>query len=160
MIRSRLLLAAGAAAALTGVAIALYATHAWGMRPCPLCILQRMLFVGFALVAIAGAIWPRPAVGAVAGATALAGAGVASWHLYIEANPLKATCGLVGEEPWWETFAYWAGEQIPFLFNPTGDCAAGYKLLGVSFAAWSLALFLALLLLSAAALARPRGPRR
>ena len=160
MTPSRLLLGAGAAAALTGVAIALYATHAWGMRPCPLCILQRMLFLAFAAFAAAGAVWTLRPLASLAGLAALTGAAVAGWQLYIEANPLKATCGLVGEEPWWETFAYWAGEQIPFLFNPTGDCAAGYKLLGVSFAAWSLALFLALLLLSAAALRRPRGIRR
>jgi disulfide bond formation protein DsbB len=158
MTRPRLFLAA-AAAAIAGVAIALYATHAYGMRPCPLCILQRMLFVVFALVAATGAVWPRRLPAAAAGLTALAGAGVASWQLYIEAHPLQATCGLGQDEPWWETFAYWAGKQVPFLFKPTGDCSAGYKLLGVSFAAWSLMLFLVLLAASAAAFFRSRTRR-
>lgn len=154
MTRTRLLLGASGAAAVAGVAIALYATHALGMRPCPLCILQRMLFVAFALIALTGAIWPAQPLAAAAGVIALTGAGVAGWQLYIEANPLQARCGLGLDEPWWETLAYWAGEQVPFLFNPTGDCAAGYKLLGVSFAAWSLLLFMALVLASTAALPR------
>lgn len=152
MNRPARLLAVGAAAAVIGVAIALYATHVWGMRPCPLCILQRMLFIAFALVAAAGALRAARALAALAGVIALSGAGVASYHLWIEANPLQASCGLAENEPWWEAFAYWAGEQVPFLFNPTGDCAAAYKLLGVSFAAWSLGLFAVLLVASAAAL--------
>jgi disulfide bond formation protein DsbB len=160
MNRSGLLLAASAAAAAAGVVFALYATHAWGMRPCPLCILQRMLFVAFALAAAAGALRGARPLAALAGVIALTGAGVASYHLWIEANPLQAACGLAENEPWWESFAYWAGEQVPYLFNPSGDCAAAYKLLGVSFAAWSLALFVALLLASAAALGAARPRRR
>ena len=72
----RLTLAAMAALCLAAVGAALVSQHVFDMRPCPWCILQRVIFVGIALLCIVGALLPSAAraLAALAGLLALSGA--------------------------------------------------------------------------------------
>jgi len=40
---------------LAAVAFAVYSQHQWGMQPCPWCILQRIVFLAIAAVALLSA---------------------------------------------------------------------------------------------------------
>jgi disulfide bond formation protein DsbB len=77
---------------------ALILQHLQSQAPCPLCILDRVAFLLYALIAIAGAIH-RPAPRAAAlyvggmGLAALAGLGVAGWHVWTLHHP-KFGCGI------------------------------------------------------------------
>jgi len=60
--RARMLLAAAACFALIGFAI--YSQFAWGLKPCPLCIFQRIAFAALGVVLLlAGLSAPKGAAG-------------------------------------------------------------------------------------------------
>lgn len=119
------------------------------LAACPLCILQRMLYLLlgveglFALFVVRAA---RPLAGLMA-ATAATGAGIAAYQTWLQRFATDTNCG--ANQPWWEQFVNWAGVQSPLLFEATGLCSeAGWKFLGLSIAEWSLALFSAMTLLA------------
>ena len=56
----RLTLAAMAALCLAAVGAALVSQQVFDMRPCPWCILQRMIFIAIALLCLVGASVPSP----------------------------------------------------------------------------------------------------
>lgn len=131
---------------LVGVSVVLAAT--FDLAACPLCILQRMLYLLLALeAALLFVLDPRWVAGAM-GVTAATGAGVAAYHVWLQrfASGL-VTCG--GQQAWWERWIDWAGQQLPWLFGASGQCAeASWTLLGLSIAEWSLLCFSALTLLA------------
>lgn len=118
------------------------------LAACPLCILQRMLYL---LLGVEGllalfVVRARPLAGLMA-ATAAAGAGIAAYQTWLQRFAANASCA--GNQPWWEQFVNWAGAQAPLLFEATGLCSeAGWRFLGLSIAEWSLALFAAMTLLA------------
>lgn len=128
------------------------------LAACPLCIVQRMLYLLLAVVA--GAAIPfatRPigrrlgalAVGLVAGT----GAGVAGYQVWIQRVSPATSCS--GRLAWWEEIVESAGELVPFLFRSSGLCSdPAWKLLNLSIAEWSLLAFIGLLLLAALTLRR------
>lgn len=85
------------AIALVPLALALGAQYGLGIRPCFLCHLQRLPWIGLAI--LAGAVWARPSWerAAAAGAWILiaAGLGLAGWHLGVEEGwlPQPSACG-------------------------------------------------------------------
>jgi disulfide bond formation protein DsbB len=119
------------------------------LAACPLCILQRMLYLLLALEAIAAwlltgsataSVLPRRAAALVMAATALAGVGIASYQTWLQRFAKGASC--TADQPWWEHFVNWAGAQWPLMFEASGLCSeAGWKLLGLSIAEWSLFAF-------------------
>ncbi len=114
------------------------------LAACPLCILQRMLYLVVGLIALLGAM-----VGGGAGRRLIAlllalsaglGAFIAAYQSWIQHHPEAPSC--VADAPWWETFVYWAGEQVPSLFLSSGMCSdPGFKLFGLSIAEYSLMAF-------------------
>jgi disulfide bond formation protein DsbB len=83
---------------------------------------------------------------------ALAGAGIAAWHVRLKSMPQLLSCG-PGLEAMLENFPL--TQVMPRILRGSGDCAdAAAVLFGVSLPAWSLAGFLALALALVAALAR------
>ena len=62
MIRSRGLMLAAVLVPLAAVAAALVSQYAFDMQPCPWCVLQRLLFVVMALVALPGLLVNRVGV--------------------------------------------------------------------------------------------------
>jgi protein dithiol:quinone oxidoreductase len=147
------LLLAVAAVSLGLVGFALYLQHQMGWAPCPLCVIQRYVYVLVALLALLFAILPRGASRFGAGLTGLAalgGAGVAGWHVWVKANP-SVSCGIDPLETSLNRIP--PAEWMPFLFKADGMCSTPYPpILGLDITQWSLLWFsvLALVLLWAA----------
>ncbi|HVL76093.1 MAG TPA: disulfide bond formation protein B [Noviherbaspirillum sp.] len=139
---SKPVLLAIAAVSLGLVGYALYLQHQLGWAPCPLCVIQRYVFVGVAAVCLLGALLPRAAapVGAGLGAlVALGGAGVASWHTWVKANP-TVSCGIDPLETALNRIP--PADWMPFLFKADGLCATPYPpILGLQVPHWSLIWF-------------------
>ena len=132
---------------------------------CPLCILQRMLYLLLALEAIAA--WtlagpthptalPRRMAALVMTVTALTGAGIAAYQTWLQRFARGVSC--TADQPWWESFVNWAGSQWPLLFEASGLCSeAGWKFLGLSIAEWSLIAFTSMALAMLLALRRNKA---
>ena len=146
-----------AALALAGVVAALVGQYGYDMRPCPWCILQRVLFVLIALLCLLGALpASRPAQRVAAGGgVLLAALGIAAalWQHFVAAK--STSCNLTFADKL--LGALQVESLSPQLFGITGSCAdAAVDLLGVPFEFWSLALFVVLAVLAMPAL---RGAR-
>ena len=116
-----------------------------GLEPCPLCILQRYAFVAVALLALPGAIAPRRlgvASAIAAGLMALAGAGVAIRHLYLQWNPPEWASCLPGIEVMVQQMPL--ARVLPRIFQGGGECTVVQKFLGLTIPGWSLIWLLAL----------------
>lgn len=154
--KSLLLFAAFICIALLGVA--LYLQFVEHMQPCPMCILQRYAFAAVAVICIVFALLPASALrlgAALATLAALAGAGAASWHLWVMAHP-GTSCGIDPMETALNNIP--TAKLLPFLFTADGLCATPYPpVLGLSIPQWSLIWFLLLALnLGRAALLKRR----
>lgn len=139
------LFAATGAAAVGLVAGGLVLAHTMNLAACPLCILQRMLYLLLGIEAIAAwflarARATRLAAALLMAATALTGAGIAAYQTWLQRFAKGVSC--TADQPWWEHFVNWAGSQWPLLFEASGLCSeAGWKFLGLSIAEWSLIAF-------------------
>ena len=128
------------------IGLALYLQEQEGLEPCPMCILQRYAFTVLGIVALVAAIHgPRgvmlKAYGALCALVALAGAGVAMRHSYIQHFPPKIeTCGtdlefLVNTFP--------ISQALPKIFAGSGSCSAvDWTMMGLSIPEWALVWFL------------------
>ncbi|MBI5898177.1 MAG: disulfide bond formation protein B [Rhodocyclales bacterium] len=118
------------------------------LAACPLCILQRMLYLLLALEASLALSLARTATAKRLAAlpmlaTALIGAGIAAYQTWLQRFAKGVSC--TADQPWWEHFVNWAGSQWPLLFEASGLCSeAGWRFLGLSIAEWSLAAFTAM----------------
>ncbi len=143
----RLLWLAMALVAMGSVVVAVGLQHIEGLDPCPLCIIQRYLHLAVAACALGAALTRRSAsivFGVAAILAALGGASVASHQVWMQQNPIVASCSrqlfeLVNEA----LPAQW----LPALFRGAGDCLANdWALFGLTMPAWSLVLFCAYLI--------------
>ena len=129
-----------AAACVAGVAAALLAQYRFDMRPCPWCIVQRLIYVVIAVVCIVGARGrglQRPAA-ALTVLLALLGIASAVWQHVVAAK--QFSCDLTAAD---RIITALRLEAIaPWLFQVTASCAeAAVSLAGVPFEYWSLALY-------------------
>jgi disulfide bond formation protein DsbB len=137
-------LAAIAAASLIAVGTALTLQYHWDMQPCPWCILQRLIFVVIAAVALLGLAW-RGRLGARAAVlliVALAGCGIAAalWQHFVAAT--AESCALTLAERIISTLTL--DERWPEVFTAYASCKdAAVKLFGLPFEAWSFLLYVA-----------------
>ena len=141
-----------AAACVLAVGAAFGLQHAFDYRPCPWCILQRLIFMLIALLCLASAFapWRRLRIGLNAVTLLLAVSGIVAAVYQHEVASKLFSCNLtfadtiisaLGVESLW-----------PAMFQVTATCAeAAVSLLGVPFEYWSLMVF-ALLALAAASL--------
>ena len=136
---SRTILLTAAAVCLLVIAVALYLQHVKDMLPCPLCVIQRYLFLAVAIGCLIGAFGPKPKVGAAVGlAAAVGGLGVVGKHLYVLANP-GFSCGIdpmttaLNKIP---TATY-----LPWLFEADGLCEQAEIFMGLSVPQWSAVWF-------------------
>ena len=115
------------------------------LAACPLCVLQRMLYLLLALeAAIALPLMASPishrAAGLVMAATSLTGVWIAAYQTWLQRFAKGVSC--TADQPWWEHLVNRAGAQWPLLFEASGLCSeAGWKFLGLSIAEWSLIAF-------------------
>lgn len=146
-----------AAACLSVVAAALVSQHVFDMQPCPWCVLQRLIFVAIAAMAVLAALW-RSRVGAIATAVtvdllACCGVAAALWQHFVAAasqscNQTLADKILHGVE---------LDSLLPEIFEPRASCAdAAVSLAGVPYEFFSLGLFALISVLAVLTLTRSR----
>ena len=126
--------------------VALYLQHVgWNgvlYPPCPLCILQRIGFLGVGLFCIIGSIvTPLKKVSyGLAGLFTVGGLSAAIRQLWVIAYP-KASCGLDPLETFINQFQI--VQQLPFFFQADGLCSTTLPpILGLSIPIWSLLGFI------------------
>ena len=136
--RNALLLIAATSIALVGAA--LYLQHVQGMLPCPLCVIQRYLFLAIALFSLVGAFGANRKPGAgLALLGAVGGLGVAGKHLYVLAHP-GFSCGIDPVETALNRIP--TATLMPWIFRADGLCEnATDTLLGLSVPQWSAVWF-------------------
>lgn len=150
---SRRLPLAMALACVLAVGFAVFAQQVWDMRPCPWCVLQRLIFLVIALLCVVGAFMPwRRARLALAIATLIfASSGILAAVYQHEVAAKQFSCNLTFADTL--VTALRLESLWPAMFKVTATCAeAAVSLLGVPFEYWSLALF-ALLAVGAAVVA-------
>lgn len=149
------------------MAFALYAEHQLGMKPCPLCIFQRIALIAVGVTALLASLiqWPRWFTSVtLAASTLLAfiGLGFSSWQVYLQyfvPEDKLPSCGpgLAVMVNALESSAIEYAEFFSLLFNASGECAEiKWTFLGLSLPFWTAVLFLALAVLSMIALGRKR----
>jgi disulfide bond formation protein DsbB len=139
--RNALLLIAAVSLLLVGAA--LYLQHAKDMLPCPLCVIQRYLFLGVAIFSLIGAFANKiKAFGALALLCALGGLGTVAKHLYVLAHP-GFSCGIDPMETMLNKIP--TATLLPWLFRADGLCeAAQDTVLGLNVPQWSAVWFVIL----------------
>jgi protein dithiol:quinone oxidoreductase len=137
----------GFAACFATVILALVIQTVYKLEPCPLCITQRMFFMGLGVLFLIGAfIKPASILQKIFTAlqvlTALGGAGWAIRHWYLQANKesMIADCG-VGFDYMFENFPL--EKMFKLIFKGTGDCAAiDWTFLGLTLPQLALITFI------------------
>jgi disulfide bond formation protein DsbB len=139
--RNALLAIAFASFALIGVA--LYLQHVKDLLPCPLCVIQRYLFLAIGVCSLVGAFAGKIRLGAgLALLGALGGLGVVGKHLYVLANP-GFSCGIDPMETILNKIP--TATMLPWLFRADGLCEdARDTLIGLSIPQWSAVWFVLL----------------
>ena len=144
------------------IGLALYLQYVKGLEPCPLCMIQRLWFMGLGLVFLVAAI-AQPygfgvrVYGVLATAAALAGASFAARHVWLQWHPPEVEACSADLFFQLQRFPFFS--VIERALRATGDCAkVDWTLLGLSIAEWSLLWFIALTALSLVYLSRK--PRR
>ncbi len=160
------LLAAIGAGSLAALGVALVAQHGFGIEPCPWCVIQRLVLIGVAVVALAGAAAARRApraAGGVAGAAllALAGGGVlAAWYQHTVAAK-QFSCSFTWADR--TLMALQLDAWLPSVFRVGATCAdaAQATLFGLPFEVWGGGWFTGVALAAVATLAvAARAPAR
>jgi disulfide bond formation protein DsbB len=143
MIKSRNALLAIAFACFALVGVALYLQHVKDLLPCPLCVIQRYLFLAVGVCSLVGAFAGKIRLGAgLALLGALGGLGVVGKHLYVLANP-GFSCGIDPMETILNKIP--TATLMPWLFRADGLCEdARDTLLGLSIPQWSAVWFVLL----------------
>jgi protein dithiol:quinone oxidoreductase len=134
---------------LAAVAAALISQHHFDMLPCAWCVLQRLVYIAIALLALPGLLVEHALVRRVSAVEvmglAAAGLAAAVWQHFVAAG--SSSCGLslagrinnaIGLDALW-----------PEVFAEYANCAdAAVKLFGLPYEAWSGLLFISLGLLA------------
>ena len=142
---------------LAAVAVALYTQHRLDMLPCAWCVLQRLIFLVVAGIALLGLLLPGLLLRRLAGLLALlaAGAGIAAalWQHFVAS--VSASC----DQTLADRVMAFTGldRRFPDVFTAWASCAdAQTTLLGLPYEFYSLSLFIALALMALRVVARPR----
>ena len=146
------------------LAFALYLQHVQGEDPCPLCILQRIAFMGMMAVFLVGALHGPARRGAIVYSTlavivATLGGGIASRQVWLQSLPKDKVpaCG-PGLEYMLDRFP--VTQALQKILAGSGECAeAGWRFLGLTIAGWSLVWFVVLGVFAIAIAVRAK-PRR
>jgi protein dithiol:quinone oxidoreductase len=143
LLRPRVLYAGVLIACAGLIGFAMYLQEAKNLEPCPLCILQRYLYVLVGALALVAALLPRLLGRWVAGLgtlAALGGVGIGIWHVWLQMHPPKfASCGaslgyLVENLP--------LARALPRIFQGYSECSAiDWTFLGLTIPAWSAICF-------------------
>lgn len=130
---------------------AIYAEKVLYLDPCPLCITQRLFYVGIGLFAFFGLLsarthWAQRLCASLLSLCAIGGIITAGRQVWLQHLPPEQVpeCGpglqyWLENEPWLQT--------LSLLFKGDGNCAeVHWRFLSLSIAEWSLLWFIALLI--------------
>jgi protein dithiol:quinone oxidoreductase len=128
------------------IAFALYLQYVKGEDPCPLCMLQRIVFMALGIVFLAAAVHnPQRMAAAIYGALLVLlagiGAAIAGRHVWLQSLPsnMVPECG-PGLDFILERFPL--RKALDMVLRGSGECAEkGWMLLGLTIAGWSLVWF-------------------
>jgi disulfide bond formation protein DsbB len=139
---TRWLFAFVAVASFGALAAALVSQYAYGMDPCPWCVLERLIFVAMGVFALLGLVWRRPAGGRVAATfaslLALAGFAAAMWQHLVAAK--SASCNLTLADR--IMTATQLDKLVPSVFEARASCAdAAVNLAGIPYDFLAAAFF-------------------
>jgi disulfide bond formation protein DsbB len=132
------------------LAYGIYLQEEKGLDPCPMCILQRYVFVAIGIVALVAAIHgPRRGIalklyGILLVLLAVTGGGTATRQSWVQHYPPKAmSCG-ADLEGLLENLPL--SQALPKIFQGSGDCSiVTWRFLGLSIAEWALVWFILIL---------------
>ncbi len=141
--RRTTLLLAVAVLSLGAVGVALWTQHALGMEPCPWCVLQRLVFVCIALVALPGLVWRHAFVQVLSAllvlGLGLAGVAAALWQHFVAA--VSSSCNMTLADR--IVSGLKLDGLLPEVFQARASCAdAAVRLWGLPYEVWSLMLFM------------------
>lgn len=139
---------------LTGLGVALVAQYQFGVKPCPWCILQRVLVIALAVLALTGgmAAWAMKKAGRLRGSQivarglavpivllALTGVVAATYQNAVASD--SASCAMTVADRIITTLGL--EELWPTMFMITANCAEAhaYRLLSLPYEVWSGLLF-------------------
>jgi len=142
---SRPLAFAGAVACFGLIGIAIYLQNVVGLEPCPLCMLQRLVYVGLGTIFLIQAIHGPGRTGTLVYgvlelAAALTGAGFSARHVWLQWNPPDFNACTA--DLFFQLRKFPVLNVIERALRATGDCAVvDWTMLGLSIAEWSLVWF-------------------
>jgi protein dithiol:quinone oxidoreductase len=147
------------------VGASFFVQHVLGVEPCPLCIIQRLTYLGLIPIFFAAAV-ARPRGRAqrtffwTAAILTLGGLGVAGYQSYLQLFPAPVIASCSASLSYMlDTMAF--TEVLSRVLRATGDCAdTSFKILGLTLAQASVVIFLIFTLLLITLLRRVRPPRR
>ena len=155
--RARSLLAGMLVLPLAAVTVALFTQHRLDMMPCAWCVLQRLIFLVIAGLALLALLLPGLLLRRLAAVLALlaAGAGIAAalWQHFVAS--VSSSC----DQSLADHVMAWSGldRRFPDVFTAWASCAdAQTTLLGMAYEFYSLSLFIALALMALRVVALPR----
>ncbi len=124
------------------VAFAVMTQHVFDMQPCPWCILQRLIYLLVAVLALLAWLLERRPFGRLLSwllpPLAAAGLATALWQHFVAAR--STSCALTLADRM--VSATTLDEMLPSVFQPQASCAdAAVKLLGVPYEVWSALTF-------------------
>ena len=128
---------------------ALYLQYYEYQDPCPLCLLQRVVYIALMVVFLLGALHGPRRTGAVVYSTllvlvSLIGAGIAGRHVWLQHLP-KDKVPECGPGLGYILDRFPLVNALEKIFRGSGECAeAGWRLMGLSIAEWSLVWFILL----------------
>lgn len=131
------------------MSFALYAEHILGLEPCPLCMFQRVATVVLGIVFLGATIQGAGKVGrgiyaGVLAIVALAGAGIAGRHVWLQSLP-KDQVPACGPDLDFMLDTFPLLEVISVVLAGSGKCAdVSWRLFGLSMPMWTLVAFIAL----------------
>lgn len=163
----RSLMTFGALSCAAMIAYAYYLQTAKGLEPCPLCIFQRIGFIGVGLIMLVAALHNpgrtgRRIYGVLAGLASISGGAVAARHIWLRHLPPDQVpaCG-PGLDFMLEAFPL--GKTLRTVFTGSGECAQpdGWMMFGLDMPSWALIGFIGFFALSvfSAFMARGRESR-
>lgn len=131
------------------IGFALYLQYYEYQDPCPLCLLQRIVYIALAVVFLVAALHGPGRMGAaiyggLSFVTAAVGASIATRHVWLQHLPkdLVPQCGPSLEFTFRKYPMFQAFEKV---FAGSGQCAeVGWTFIGLSIAEWSLICFVLL----------------
>lgn len=138
-----------------------FAQYGLGMKPCPLCIFQRVAVMAVGLVALLIAIFPNKGmVGRIVGGVlisipAITGLSIAIRHRYIQGLPADEipTCG-PGLNYMVETMPF--SGMVEKVLTGSGECASVSDVMGLPLPIWSILFFSAVLIVTWVSIVRSR----